>query len=279
MPRVKQGKAVSVRGIIRNETKWDRNLLLAKSKKREESAQLLAEDKLTDEQIAAKVGMGRATLARWKNLPEFTARVQEITAAYAERALNFGMARKERRLHALNDLFGRLWRIVEERAADPMMEKVPGGSTGLLTRKVKSVGRGENLKEVELYVFDAALLRELCAVMAQAADELGTKIGGAAELIPPSQGSLNATRVNVNIIPGESQTESQAAKNRRFVAVMRECYGLPEQFSTERLTVTKPALTSGSPTTGADQERNGLLPVPDAANCLCYVIAAEIWQR
>jgi hypothetical protein len=51
------------------------------TKKREKAAQLVAEDVLSDEKIAAEVGIGRSTLARWKADLRFLARVETIAAA------------------------------------------------------------------------------------------------------------------------------------------------------------------------------------------------------
>jgi hypothetical protein len=42
--------------------------MLLQSSKMEEAAVLLAEDRLTDEEIAGQVGMSRRGLAKWKNI-------------------------------------------------------------------------------------------------------------------------------------------------------------------------------------------------------------------
>ena len=46
------------------------------------AAQELADDRLSDEQIAARAGVHRATLHRWKQHPEFAARVHELQEQY-----------------------------------------------------------------------------------------------------------------------------------------------------------------------------------------------------
>ncbi len=86
------------------------------TKKRERAAQLIAEDWLSDEKIAGDVGIGRRTLARWKASPRFIARVKEISAAFADRALKHALARKERRITVLNDLHEKLLQVIAERA-------------------------------------------------------------------------------------------------------------------------------------------------------------------
>ena len=52
-------------------------------------------------------------------------------------------------------------RVIEERAASPEMASVPGGQTGLLFRRVKSVRVGKDVQTIEEYAVDAALLKEL----------------------------------------------------------------------------------------------------------------------
>lgn len=62
-------------------------------------------------------------------------------------------------------------RVIEARSKD--MAEVPGGDTGLLVRKLKSIGSGENTKTVEEYAVDTGLLSELREHEKQAAQELG----------------------------------------------------------------------------------------------------------
>jgi hypothetical protein len=55
--------------------------------RREEAADLVAGDWLTDRAIAAKLGIHVATLERWKQRREFKARVDEHVSAYRERLM------------------------------------------------------------------------------------------------------------------------------------------------------------------------------------------------
>jgi len=41
------------------------------TKQREEAVALLADDKLSDEEIARRIGVGERTFARWKKEPAF----------------------------------------------------------------------------------------------------------------------------------------------------------------------------------------------------------------
>jgi len=137
------------------------------------AAELVAEDEFTDSKIAAKVGIGPRTLYRWKRSPEFAAEVQRQVEAFGRIIRSRGIARLEMRIRALNDRWERMNRIIDERAADPAMADLPGGKTGLLVRRVKRVGRGDDARVVEWFEVDCKLLRLLLHHEKQAAQELG----------------------------------------------------------------------------------------------------------
>jgi transposase-like protein len=143
------------------------------SKTRLEAAQLVAYGELSFPAIASKVGIARDTLFRWRRVPEFAARVEELTGAIKASLRRLAVSRPERRVDRLNRDWLRLQKVIEERAADPKMAGVPGGDTGLLTRDVKGVGSGEGFRLVELYEVDAAILKELREIERQAAKEIG----------------------------------------------------------------------------------------------------------
>lgn len=153
----------------------------------ERAAGLLAEDRLKDEEIAAEVGITDRQLRKWKQRPEFAAKVAEYVERYAERILKQGIARKERRVAALHDRWERMQRVIEARADEHA--DVPGGDTGLLVREAKLVkvyktdgcmdDGDETLysakRDVLVYEYsvDTALLKELRETEKQAAQEAG----------------------------------------------------------------------------------------------------------
>lgn len=145
------------------------------TKPKEVAAQLIAEGELRDAEIAAKgeVNVERQTLWNWRQAPEFAARVEEhlakIRAVCQRRAVSFA----ERRVERLNRDWLRMQRVIEERAEDPRLAHVPGGSTGLIVHNVKGVGRGDDFQLIDLYEVDTGLLRELREHEKQAAQELG----------------------------------------------------------------------------------------------------------
>jgi hypothetical protein len=158
-----------------------------------EAARLVAEDFLSDERIAAKVGIDRRQLTRWKSVPQFMAKVEGIVAALGERSLRFAVARRHRRVKAQNDRWRKMKRVMRERAAAPEMANVPGGKTGLLVRKVKSIGGGESAHEVEEYEVDTGLLKEIRDLEKQVAQEVNQWEAG-----------KGADRPNVNLNVGGS---------------------------------------------------------------------------
>jgi hypothetical protein len=146
------------------------------TKKTEKVVRLVAEDRESDHQIAALCKISPRTLARWKSDPDFIERVAVVVTQYRERALRHGLARQDRRIRELTDVYDKLQQIVAARAKDPALEKVPGGSTGLLVRRVSSIGSGENFHPFSEYELDAALVRELRAILDQVSQECGQKV-------------------------------------------------------------------------------------------------------
>jgi hypothetical protein len=138
-----------------------------------QAAQLLAEGELTDKEVALKVVVDRVTLWRWRQHPAFQARVAATVDELGEVKLRYSIGLRGRRLRSLDDRYEQLLNLIRERAADPAMQGVSGGRTGLLVRKVKVIGRGAKAQVVETFVLDTALLRALLALEKQAAIEVG----------------------------------------------------------------------------------------------------------
>jgi hypothetical protein len=143
-----------------------------KSALRERAAFLVADGKLSEELIAAELGIGRRTLVTWKGQAQFKARVAEILKDVSEQLRAKGLADRQNRLDALNDRHERMKEVIRQRAES--LKDVPGGgNTGLLVRQVKGIGKGEDFQVVEEYAVDTGLLREMREHEKQAAIELG----------------------------------------------------------------------------------------------------------
>lgn len=137
------------------------------------AAQLVAENRLTGEQIAERVGVHRNTLSRWKKDPEFAAKVDEIQAEMFEAAKRFGIGTVANRLREIDRRYRRLLRVIDERSKDPSLQVAAGGDTGLLVRQIKGIGSGDNFQRVEEFAVDTGLLAELRALEEAAAKQLG----------------------------------------------------------------------------------------------------------
>jgi len=135
------------------------------------AAVLVAEDELTDLEIAAELSISRPTLARWKRAAEFAQQVKAHVEEFGRLAERYAVGRKSRRIAAIDERWRRLRQVMLERGE--AMAGVPGGSTGLLVRRLKVIGSGEYQQTVEEYELDGVLLREAREHEKAAAVELG----------------------------------------------------------------------------------------------------------
>jgi len=139
----------------------------------EEAAQLVADGQLTHEEIAAQVGVHRVTVSKWCSVPEFAAKVAELNEEFRKATANLAIARKEKRIAALNRRWLSMQKVVFERSETEAMQDVPGGRTGLITIGYKTLGSGESAQIMPVYEVDTGLLKELREHEKQAAIELG----------------------------------------------------------------------------------------------------------
>ena len=142
------------------------------TRRREKAALLVAEDKVTDHEIALQCKIGDRTVFRWKKEPSFAARVTEHRERWAAEIEAEGIANRKNRVDMLNRDWQRLEQVAMERAADPEMADIPGGTTGLLVHTVRVVGVGQNAQRVDEYAVDTGLLKEKREHAKQAAIEL-----------------------------------------------------------------------------------------------------------
>ena len=168
-----------------NKWEWSTNKVTA--------AQLLAEDSLSIPQIAQQLGTSESTVDRWRKVPEFQARIKENIAAFRAKLLECGLARKERRLAALTDVYHRQQLIVSARGASAEMKSVAGGATGLLTVTWKQFGAGEERQRISEYRVDTALSAEIRAILKQVAQEVGQWGAKQSQLEIP--GTLSVTEI------------------------------------------------------------------------------------
>jgi hypothetical protein len=165
---------------------------------RELAAQLCADGQLDNEVIASRCNVTASSYERWKQTPEFKARVAEHVALYRSRIETTGLALKQGRIEAKKARAALLRRVIRARAKhyarytpvdglghplvyrddtgepilDPITLKprpivmiVPGGDTGLLVREEKTAGTH--------FSVDTGLLAELDTIERDIAIEMG----------------------------------------------------------------------------------------------------------
>jgi hypothetical protein len=154
---------------------------------KETAAVLLAEDELTDRQIAEEVGVADRTLWRWKEHPEFAARVKEHADRIGETALRYAVGRKAARLAAYNERWLALRRVVAGqlnppegpaaagRPAPPPPEPDPALLKALLDlEKQAAVEAGQWTKQHEVRgaVASVSVIPEISELLKMPAEEL-----------------------------------------------------------------------------------------------------------
>jgi hypothetical protein len=106
--------------------------------------------------------------------------------------------------------------VIAERAADPEMQAVPGGKTGLLVRSTKGLGSGDNFTTVEEYEVDTALLKELREHELQAASEFATN----KEAVPSMVNNFNGP-TQINAGSNDSSLDARRAAVDRVIEFQR----------------------------------------------------------
>lgn len=168
--------------------------------KSDEAAQLVAEDRLTNEQIAQKVGVSRRTVDTWKTHPEFQQRVNSHVLEFRETVRKRGVAIVENRIDRLQTDWMNLQAIREARASRYRQMREAQGRAGLgeilgqdsnsLTANLEGISTDYIPAEAETglvilsetfskmgkrqeWAIDGTLLSEMRAIEQQAAKELG----------------------------------------------------------------------------------------------------------
>lgn len=139
-----------------------------------EASYLVADDQMTEKQIAERVGVSHRTVQNWKKHPEFVAKVQEQLRKLEVEIFSAGVAVKKNRLRRLNNHWQKAQQVVEERKqaaeADPTMAEVPGARTGMMIRTLKAIGQNQTVAE---WRWDRELEKTILDIEKQAAIEMG----------------------------------------------------------------------------------------------------------
>ena len=131
-----------------------------------------------------------------------TRAAQAAIARGDDDVLQFALAHKTKRLSFLQRDHDLLERLRQARGAD--MTEAPGGETGLLVRRIKSIGSGELQEKVIEYELDPVMLRERRRIEEQAARELG-QLGPEASKGSQTGGGTVVVVVPMGLPPGASE--------------------------------------------------------------------------
>lgn len=144
------------------------------------------------------------TIHRAKHLVTSPANMSPARREAHEQALSqFALAKKANRVGELQSLYGRLQRVMEARAAQ--YQHLPGGDSGLVSLKLRSIGSGADAQVVEDAVFDAALVQQAREVLKSIAGELGEwDITGAGARSQDGSNTASITIVQAVAAPVES---------------------------------------------------------------------------
>jgi hypothetical protein len=138
--------------------------------KRELVAKLIAQGDKSVAEIAAECRISERGIYRWKAAPEFRARVREHVANYQRTVFSSGYSRRDNRILLRQHTIDKCLAIIAERGARPEMQKIPGGSTGMLTLKIRQIGGGRVATE---YLVDVRIDEVIRANLREIAQELG----------------------------------------------------------------------------------------------------------
>lgn len=189
------------RRIIRDEmTKRDGVLSIIQEK----AAVMLASGEYTRGQVAKEIGVTKASIDNWRmHDPLFVERMKVETRIMAGKFLEEGLALKGKRIQVLTNMYERIMDAIEARGNS--MPRVPGGSTGLVSRTFKSLGSGDNAETVEEHEIDTATVREIRAILRDVAEELG-QVSTKNEITGPGGAPLDPPVINVNFVAVKHST-------------------------------------------------------------------------
>ncbi len=142
------------------------------------AARMIAEERLSQDEIAKKLGLSRSAILRWKrNYPAFVDLIQRYRVELHQEVLERGIAQKHNRIKSADRRWNKLNGLLDSRATDaaqnPEFVGVPGAETGLLVRQRKCIGGGQHGEFINEFVVDHDTLKEIRALEEHVAKELG----------------------------------------------------------------------------------------------------------
>lgn len=155
--------------------------------RKEKAAQLIAKGNLTIEEVAESIGVTRETIYQWNREPEFTARIAQLQQRIKDKLETLLISQKFYRQLTLQEQLLSLQQIKDARAAKLNVPAEEGGESGLMVRRLRMIGSGENATTVEEFVVDTAFAKEVRETLKQAAQEAGQWVEKVAPTTPDGQ--------------------------------------------------------------------------------------------
>lgn len=185
------------------------------SEKQLKAAQLIVLKGMRRVAVCKRLKMSRSTIWEWEQQPEFRAEIARLLLEIERRMLHLKIAVRAHRVYSLNNRWLALQQIVRERGENSEYAKVPGGKTGLLVKRLKVIGKGEDAQLVEEWEVDTGLLAELRACETQAAKELGqsnpdTIVNVTANVDASTHAHYDLTKLDVSELESLRNTLSRA---------------------------------------------------------------------
>jgi hypothetical protein len=137
------------------------------------AAILVAEDELSDTEIAHLCGITRRTLVRWKERSAIQQKVDEHLRLSKQESERQMIVERQMRIADLEERRQKLEDIIHARANSLEMKRFPGGSTGLVIRRKGSFRQRDGRLAEYDYELDIPLLREMRRLEVAAAKALG----------------------------------------------------------------------------------------------------------
>lgn len=134
-------------------------------------------------------GAAANTGSRLAQVPAIAKRIEELQKIDGH-VVGPGARSPASRVTAIENRWVAMRTLIAERAAEPEMQTIAGGKTGLLTVSFKSLGSGQNTTIVKEYKVDTGLLYELRMHEELISEELGQKVKRSEQL---------TNRLNVNL--------------------------------------------------------------------------------
>lgn len=142
--------------------------------RQQQALNLLVAGEHTFAEVAADVGVQPSTLWRWRHeKPAFRDALREALAIAEIDARQFAVAKRVKRVEALDEVHAGLLKVIAERKERYAQEAHPGASTGLLIKSYKAIASGASAYTEIEWAVDRPLIQALLEVQKQAAIELG----------------------------------------------------------------------------------------------------------